>query len=426
MDFLKLIKDFQICDCGAKHECNLKDVRVGSGIISKTGEILLSNGFKKNLLLVADKNTLKASSGIEDYLSSFNLTKLVYENLRVATMPEVEKIEKLVEDNNIDGILSVGSGSLNDICRLSSYRKNVPLCIFATAPSMDGFASDTAPIVDNCFKVSYTAKTPEVIVADTKILAKAPKELKSAGFGDMIAKYVALIDWKVSNIISSEPYCERVAKLTRDAVDSLVKLADKVTVEDEECAGKIFESLLLTGIAMSFTKNSRPASGTEHVMAHYLDCKELLENKIPNFHGDDVGVCTLIMLKLYNYLLTVDKISCHKENTDWDKVRAVYGELSEDMMKLNTPDTITDSIDPKLLEEKFNEIKQIIRSVPNYYEVYEYMKKAGCKLDFKQTGKSKEFIRECFIYHPYMRRRLSLKRLLNMTDFDVNSFDYEN
>ncbi len=425
MDFNKLIADFQNCPCGAKHECNLKAVRVGSGIISQIGNILLKNGFKNNLLLVADKNTLKASFGIETYLSTFNLTKLIYENLRVATMQEVVKIENIIEENKIDGIISVGSGSLNDICRLASYRKSVPLCIFATAPSMDGFASDTAPIVDNCFKVSYTAKTPEVIVADTKILAKAPKELKSAGFGDMIAKYVALIDWKVSNIISGEPYCERVAKLTRDAVDGLVQLADKVTIEDEECAGKIFESLLLTGIAMSFTKNSRPASGTEHVMAHYLDCKELLENKIPNFHGDDVGVCTLIMLKLYNSLLAVEKINCHKENPNWEDIKAVYGELSEDMMKLNTPDTITDNVDPKLLEEKFNEIKDIIRSVPNYDKVYQWMKMAGCKLDFEQTGKSKEFIRECYIYHPYMRRRLSLKRLLNMSDFKVNSFNYE-
>ncbi len=424
MDFKKLIEDFQNCPCGAKHECNLKDVRIGSGIISQIGTILLENGFNQKLLLVADKNTLNASEGILGYLSHFEVTTLIYDNLRVATMPEVNKIENIIIEKGIQGVISVGSGSLNDICRLSTYRKSVPLCIFATAPSMDGFASDTAPIVDNCFKVSYTAKTPEVIVADTKILAKAPKELKSAGFGDMIAKYVALIDWKVSHIVSGESYCERVAKLTRDAVDSLVELADQVTIESEVCAGKIFESLLLTGIAMSFTKTSRPASGTEHIMAHYLDCKELLENKVPNFHGDDVGVCTLIMLKLYNSLLNVPSIKCHKENPDWNDIKSAYGELSEDMMKLNTPDTITDNVDPKKLESSFEEIKKIIRSVPDYESVYKWMKLAGCKLDFEETGKSEEFIRECFIYHPYMRRRLSLKRLLNMSDFDVNSFDY--
>ncbi len=63
---------------------------------------------------------------------------------------------------------------------------------------MDGFASYSSPIVKNGFKSSYPAKSPEVIIGDTKILAAAPPELKSAGFGDMVAKYVALIDWQTA------------------------------------------------------------------------------------------------------------------------------------------------------------------------------------------------------------------------------------
>ena len=50
---------------------------------------------------------------------------------------------------------------------------------------MDGFASYSAPIVDGNFKITYPAKCPEVIIADTDILAASPARLKSAGFGDM-------------------------------------------------------------------------------------------------------------------------------------------------------------------------------------------------------------------------------------------------
>ena len=60
---------------------------------------------------------------------------------------------------------------------------------FATAPSIDGFASCSFPIVANGFKESFPAKGPEVIIGDTKILANAPTALKSAGFGKM--KYIA-------------------------------------------------------------------------------------------------------------------------------------------------------------------------------------------------------------------------------------------
>ena len=73
---------------------------------------------------------------------------------------------------------------------------------------MDGFASYSSPLVENGFKASYPAKSPEVVIGDTKILANAPNELKSAGFGDMISKYVALIDWQVSTLITGELYCE--------------------------------------------------------------------------------------------------------------------------------------------------------------------------------------------------------------------------
>ena len=40
-----------------------------------------------------------------------------------------------------DFILAVGSGVVNDICRVVSYRLGLPYGIAGTAPSMDGYAS---------------------------------------------------------------------------------------------------------------------------------------------------------------------------------------------------------------------------------------------------------------------------------------------
>ena len=221
------------------------------------------------------------------------------------------ELEELIRDKDI-AVLSVGTGSVNDPCRLACARQNKKLCIFATAPSMDGFASYSSPIVKDGFKESYPAKSPEVIIGDTKILAAAPTELKSSGFGDMIAKYVGLADWRISHILTGETYCERVASLTRTAVDELMSMADKVCADDEYTAGKIFEALLKTGTGMSFMQNSRPASGSEHIIAHLIECKELPEGKLPNLHGEDVGVCTLEMLKLYNTLAAKEKITAAK------------------------------------------------------------------------------------------------------------------
>ena len=413
---LDMIDSFRgTCPCGKKHETAIRDVQIGSGLVHSVGEILQKNGFSKHILLVADEHTLKAADGIVESLKEFQVDYHVYPDLRVAEMRHVEEIEALVKGRDIS-ILSVGTGSINDPCRLAAARQHKKLCIFATAPSMDGFASYSSPIVSKGFKASYPAKSPEVIIGDTKILANAPAYLKSAGFGDMIAKYVALIDWKISSILTGEIYCDRVAKLTRDAVDVLMSMADSVTVNNEETAGKIFEALLMTGIGMSFTQNSRPASGSEHIIAHLLECIQLRDGIIPNFHGEDVGVCTLEMLKYYNLLAAHAQIRAHRETVDWQDVLDFYGEMQDDVKVLNFPTTVTDEVDPKELEAKWPQIREIIGSVPSYEVCRDAMIRAGCKITVADIGKPQKLFDDCVKYSPYMRRRLTLLRLRDMIE----------
>ena len=168
-DLMKMINAFksELCSCGRTHQTTIEDIQIGSGLVNKVGEILRRNNFPENILLVCDKNTLSASKGIEQSLSGFKLTYRIYDNLRVATMAEVEETERLIDGKDI-AVLSVGTGSINDTCRLAAANKDKKLCVFATAPSMDGFASYGAPIVRNGFKSSYPAKSPEVIIGDTK------------------------------------------------------------------------------------------------------------------------------------------------------------------------------------------------------------------------------------------------------------------
>ena len=418
LDFKQLFKEFETCSCGMKHMCSIQDIRVESGLTAKVGEILKENGFPQKLLLVADQNTLGASEGIREALSDFEVTERIYDNLRVASMTVTHEIEELLK-GGCEAVIAVGSGSIHDPCRLASARLNKPLCLFATAPSMDGFASYSSPIVEDCFKLTYPAKCPEVILADTKILAAAPAKLKSAGFGDIIGKYIALVDWKVPFIIlgdSEDHYCEKVEQLTRFAADRCMKNASRVTLNDEEAAAELFENLLLSGIAMSFVKHSRPASGADHMMAHFIECKELLEGKIPAFHGEDVGLATLSMVRLYHEAAKAPSVKAHKEQADWEEITRAYGPLSESMKKINFPHTITDEVDPKIVEERWEQVLETVAKVPPYEEIRAAMEAAGCQISWEEAGKSEALMRESFLYHPYMRNRLTFSRLLHMTN----------
>ena len=106
MNIKNIEADLQGCDCGRAHHTNIRAVEIGSGITQNTGEILAKNDFPKNLLLVADQNTLGAGEGVIESLldSGFNIKQHVYENLRTAEMEQVEVLEKLC--NNTNGIFS--------------------------------------------------------------------------------------------------------------------------------------------------------------------------------------------------------------------------------------------------------------------------------------------------------------------------------
>ena len=73
-------------------------------------------------------------------------------------------------------------------------------------------------------------------------------------------------------------------------------------------------------------------------------------------------------------------------------------------------------IDPKEVERLWPEIVKIVQSVPSYEECLQAMKAAGCKTTIEEVGKSSEFVAKSFLYHPYMRRRLSLRRIANLID----------
>ena len=121
-------------------------------------------------------------------------------------------------------------------------------------------------------------------------------------------------------------------------------------------------------------------------------------------------------MKEYEQLYKKQSVKAHKEVVDWQDVYLHYGELKDEVIKLNTPDTITDSINPKDVEEKWGKIREIIASVPSYSEIYDAMKRAGCATSCEEIAVSKELEIEGLKYHPYMRRRMSLKRLSNMID----------
>ena len=125
-EILNIIDSFKVeCSCGRKHTTAIRDIRIASGLVNQVGEILEENCFPKNLLLVADNNTLKAAEGITQSLTGYHIQYKVYDNLRVAEMRHVEEIENLVKDKDI-AVLSVGTMTR----AVLQLRGRISFCVF--------------------------------------------------------------------------------------------------------------------------------------------------------------------------------------------------------------------------------------------------------------------------------------------------------
>jgi glycerol-1-phosphate dehydrogenase [NAD(P)+] len=418
MDMANLTRQLAGCACGKEHTASFRTVAVASGVTGQTGSLLSEALFLKRLLVVYDKNTLAASPGLIDSLSEagFSILHTDFEDLQIADEFGANRVLEDVKRHGAEGILSVGTGSLNDICRYAAAKSNLPFAILATAPSMDGFASSMAPITINGFKRTFPAKTPEVILADTAVLAKSPCELKAAGLGDLLGKYTAHADWVIASLLTGEYYCETVAGLTRDAVDRAVALASRGDTESEDYAAGLMEALILSGLAMQLCGCTRPASGAEHHLAHFWEMKFQLAGRKQLFHGKKVGIATGMLADVYNDLADVPDVTEVQRELDENELSAVFGSLWPEARKESFPNPL-EEIPFGRVEEKWPEIKAALAKVPSGKTVRKLLTEAGGEATCAQAGIGVDLARQGIRYGRYARFRITMMRVLDRLTF---------
>lgn len=414
MNLNAIIESFNGCSCGHTHSFDLKTYECSSGNVKRVGAILENAGFPKKVYVVSDEPAMNAAAGITESLtaSGFDIKVKVYPSTRYAYMSVSDEIA--ADAALYDGILSIGTGSINDVCRYAAARTGKKFAIFATAPSMDGFASDSAPLIKDNFKISYPCRQPDAIIADSDILAAAPAELKSAGYGDIIAKYIAITDWKASHYCNTgEAYCENIVSFVRSAVDFVVAATDDILANSPSSAEKIMDALVMTGCSMQLAKNTRPASGSEHVISHFWEIHKLENGIWPDYHGKKVGLACTLVIPIYKSLLSVESIgNPGPENLNLPDILSHYGASCRDQVTAYNVPSICDSIDYVSLASHWDDIRESIKNdLPDTSALISLMKRAGCVTEISEAHISPEFAREALIYSPYMRRRVTLLRL---------------
>ena len=358
------------CKCGKRHDCAIKYVYVENGAAEHLPEITESY---HNVLIVADGNTYIAGGAkCEEQLFEKQVRRVIFPSspLLIPNEAAINKVTAAL--GGIDFILGIGSGVIQDLCKYVSKNSGIPYAIYATAPSMDGYASSGAAMITDGMKVTYPAGVPVAILADTEVIKNAPLDMIKAGYGDIIGKYSALNDWKLGAVVNGEYFCDYVYGLTEDMLKKVLPLAKKLIERDEESVGTLMEALILVGIAMSFAGNSRPASGSEHHLSHYFEITGIIENKPYLPHGIDVVFSTAITAKLREIIAESDFPASDFRQSDAERaseMRRVYKSVSDGCIALQDKlGTYRDMRAERYLANE-KKIKKILKEAPSAEEI---------------------------------------------------------
>ena len=412
------------CDCGKEHYAALRAVRVGKDALNDLPNLVKAMGFK-SLYLISDPITYgiageKCAQILGDAGVRHKIIQLSHLGFDEATLGELT-INKPID---CDLMVAVGTGTINDMTRYFSFKMGCPFFTVATAAPMDGFASSIAAIQVNHLKTTFDAQTPTAIIGDTEILKGAPYRMIAAGLGDLLGKFTCLCDWKLAKVITREHYCDNIVELVESCVQNVLTSADNVKERDPEILGNIMEGLVLAGVAMSLYGNSRPASGCEHHMSHYWEMIFEQAGKRPVPHGTQVGVGTVLILKLVEKLRKADvdfdaaRVAAKSYNqAAWeDAIHAAYGPAAQGVIameaKAQKNETKARLARIDTMEAQWDEIVPLLASLPSSQEIMDILRSLDSPCLPSEIGVDDDLLKRTFLYCKEVRARYTILQMV--------------
>lgn len=404
-----------------------KALILGFDILDKVGQLFKEQFPGKEAVIVADLTTYEVAGktvaenlkkeGIVQQSPFIYTTKDLY--------AEYSYVDELVNSlKNHDAIpVAVGSGTINDLTKLSSHLTHRPYMCVATAASMDGYTAFGASITADGAKQTFNCPAPQACLADIAIISKAPKDMTASGYADLFAKITAGADWILSDILNVEKIDTQSWSIVQDGLHDSLADPQGVHDGDPQAISALIEGLMLGGFAMQWSKSSRPASGAEHQFSHLWNMEHHLNNGEHISHGFQVAIGTLSVIALYEEILkspieNLDIEACCKawptadelakesleifKNTDFPEIG-----LQETKAKYISKEELAEQL--QILKDNWGDIKERISNqlVP-FEEAKRRLKLVGAPTEPEDIGVSREYLKQTFVRAQYIRRRFTV------------------
>ncbi|MDV3427487.1 MAG: sn-glycerol-1-phosphate dehydrogenase [Bacillota bacterium] len=398
------------CSCGHTHTISALGIYIEPKASRYLSDIL--QPYKCPIFICDSKTKKAAEEALNEYFKINKVIELSGEEIHADNHNVAYLSERIADQADI--LIAVGSGTIHDLTRYIAFKRGIPFISIPTAASVDGFVSSVAAMTWNGLKKTFTAKAPIYVLADTDIFSKAPYRLTASGISDLMGKYTALADWKISHIITGEYFCPIIYKLEMEAVKEVESILDKIKSGNEECMEKLMYALLLSGLAMQMIGNSRPASGAEHHISHLWEMG-VINDPVNALHGEKVSAGLILCLEKYEEILAaIEDGKCQVTgNAEFETtlLKDSFGRkgLYESILEENG-ENILKFINLNNLQDKLQDIAVELKKLPKADEMKEKLKRAGCITSMQELNLPD--IKELTLaLSPYVRRRLTLMRV---------------
>ena len=335
----------------------------------------------------------------------------------------VEMVDALLDARPDAVLVSVGSGVINDLCKLSSHHHDQSYLTLPTAASVDGYSSFGASITFEGAKQTFSCPAPVAIVADIDVIAAAPAPMTAAGYADLAAKIPAGAEWMVADFVGKAPLHEDAWHLLQDHLDGFLANPDAVAAGDPDAIADVFEGLTLSGFAMQAARSSRPASCCDHLFSHILDMTEHRYKGKLQSHGFQVAIGTLTMCAVFDELFKLDLSALDVDAcvAAWPSLEQEQARALELFRDFPAPrlgyDEITKKYDPAdVVREQLTKLKAEWPSLKarlqgqaySFRKMKDLLLRAGAPADPSQIGLSRERLRDMFPLVQLMRFRFNV------------------
>lgn len=192
-------------------------------------------------------------------------------------------------------LVTVGSGTLADIGKVTAQRLAVAHVVVQTAASVNGFSDDQSVLLVSGAKRTTPSRWPDALLVDLDVLAAAPARLNRAGLGDLLSMFTAPADWLLASTVGlGRPYEDGLVGLVRPHGADLLGGAAAIGRNDPEGLGRLATLLTASGLTMGLARSTAPSSGAEHVVSHLLEMSAIARGGPFALHGEQVGVCAVV------------------------------------------------------------------------------------------------------------------------------------